>query len=220
MPSPGLFIPVTGGTAPAVGGGGGGNTGPSPSSRSRHEEVKEEGGGQEVQPQHHRLQWHHIRLITGLFLGYASVMFTRAGEGKGARGESVLVLEPCAGPVEPMRYGNRVCVMHMYVCICAALDVAIPLMVGEGMGSAEAIGSMLVFCSLSYLLGKLSTGFGVDYFGGHFVFLWVSSFGTSALTGLVGTTHDIHRMMIIWGAASFCQVRVRGGVGEHARVTG
>lgn len=90
----------------------------------------------------------------------------------------------------------------------SALDVAIPLMVSDettGLRSAEEIGSMLVMCSFSYLLGKLSTGFGVDYFGARFIFLWVSSFSASALTGLFGLAHGIGPMKVLWAAVCICQ---------------
>jgi len=87
------------------------------------------------------------------------------------------------------------------------LDVAIPLIVedvGLSVKSPE-IGRMLTICSFFYLVGKLSTGFTVDRFGGRFVFLWVASFAASWLTGLFGLALDIQRMKILWCGVSLAQ---------------
>ncbi len=99
-----------------------------------------------------------VRLLLGCYMGYCSMMFSRA-----------------------------------------TLDVAIPLILqdqGTGIGPRD-IGTLLTLCSFFYLFGKISMGYSVDNVGPRFVFLWLASFASAALTCLISLSSNAWRMTFI-----------------------
>lgn len=79
-----------------------------------------------------------------------------------------------------------------------ALDVAIPLILEDEAIYVKStdVGRLLTLCSAFYLFGKLSTGYSVDRLGAKFVFLWLASFTSAALTGLVSLCQDSYRLTL------------------------
>lgn len=94
----------------------------------------------------------------------------------------------------------------------AALDVAIPLMLEDSQMDMYPgdVGRLLTICSACYLVGKLSTGYSVDRLGAKFVFLWLASFTSAVLTGLVSTCQGTHRLTL-----TVCAMFVAQSSGER-----
>lgn len=95
------------------------------------------------------------------------------------------------------------------------MDVAIPLILqdeGTGVGPKD-IGTLLTLCSFFYLFGKISMGYSVDQFGPRFVFVWLASFASAGLTGMISVSQDAARMTMI-----MCVVCVAQSSGTEHRL--